>query len=189
MDGYHLNRKKHEWQSILSSLPVILLQQHTGWAFTLDATPSTYDIRSQMWIDGLCAHTMALGQLKRLGTLTGVAKGGQTKVRALLAGLVALANHTSDQVEAWHHPKHRGPYMDILAEVPAQDFQRVTVLYISKNTRTPDAPANEPQLRRRQREAALAAWERAKTFYDAKQEEWQETLDQDHKLIYEHAVN
>ena len=108
---------------------------------------------------------MALGQLKRLGTL--VPKGSQTKVRALLAGLVTLA----DQVkviaqlatvwEAWHHPKHRGPYMDILAEVPPQDYQRVTVLYISKNTRTPDAPANEPQLKKRQREAALAAWERA----------------------------
>ena len=33
-----------------------------------------------------------------------------------------------------------------------------------------------------------SAWERAKTLYDGKQEEWQETLDQDHKLIYEHAV-
>ena len=142
---------------------------------------------------------MALGQLQRLGTITGVTTGAQTKVRALLTGLVALANHTADQVkvivqlasvwEAWHHAKHRTPYMDILAEVPPQDFQRVTVLYISKNTRTPDAPANEPQLRRRQREAALAAWERAKTLFDSKQEEWQDTLDQDHKLIYEHAVN
>ena len=45
------------------------------------------------------------------------------------------------------------------------------------------------QLRRRQRETALAAWERAKTLFDAKQEEWQETLDQDYKLIYEHAIN
>ena len=152
-----------------------------------------------MWVYGLCAHTMALKQLKRLGTLTGVPKGSQTKVRALLAGLVTLANQTTDQVkvivqlasvwEAWNHPKHRSPYMDLLAEVPPHDYQRVTVLYISKNTRTPDAPANEPQLKRRQREAALAAWERAKTFYDAKQEEWQETLDQDHQLIYEHAVN
>ena len=142
---------------------------------------------------------MALGQLQRLGTITGVTTGAQTKVRALLSGVVALANHTADQVkvivqlasvwEAWHHAKHRTPYMDILAEVPPQDFQRVTVLYISKNTRTPDAPANEPQLRRRQREAALAAWERAKTLFDSKQEEWQDTLDQDHKLIYEHAVN
>ena len=182
-----------------AGLPVIPLQQHSGWAFTLDATPSTYDTRSQMWVYGLCAHTMALGQLKRLGTLTGVPKGSQTKIRALLAGPVTLANQTTDQVkvivqlvsvwEAWNHPKHRSPYMDLLAEVPPHDYQRVTVLYISKNTRTPDAPANEPQLRRRQREAALAAWERAKTFYDAKQEEWQETLDQDDQLIYEHAVN
>ena len=182
-----------------AGLPVIPLHQHTGWAFTLDATPSTYDNRSQMWVYGLCAHTMALGQLKRLGTLTGVPQGSQTKIRALLAGLVTLANQTTDQVkvivqlvsvwEAWNHPKHRSPYMDLLADVPPQDYQRVTVLYISKNTRTPDAPANEPQLRRRQREAALAAWERAKTFYDDKQEEWQETLDQDHQLIYEHAVN
>ena len=134
-------------------------------AFTLDATPSTYD-RSQMWVFGLCAHTMALGQLKNLGSITGVTAGGQTKVRALLTGLVALIQHTADHVkviaqmasvwEAWHHEKQRQPYMDILAEVPPQDFKRVTVLYISKNTRTPDAPAKEPQLRKRQRETALS---------------------------------
>ena len=66
-----------------AGLPVIPLHQHTGWAFTLDATPSTYDTRSQMWVYGLCAHTMALGQLKRLGTLTGVPQGSQTKIRAI----------------------------------------------------------------------------------------------------------
>ena len=76
---------------------------------------------------------------------------GPNKVRALLSGLVALSRHTADSVrvivqlasvwEAWHHAKHRLPYMDILAEVPPQDFQRVTVLYISKNTRTPPQAA------------------------------------------------
>ena len=181
-----------------AGMQVIPLQQHCGWAFTLDATPSTYDQRSQMWIFGLCAHNMALGQLKKLGSITGVATGEQTKVRAILTGLVALTHHTADHVkvivqmatvwEAWHHEKQRRPYQDILNEVPPQDFKRVTVLYVSKNTRTPDQPANEPQLKRRQRETALAAWERAKTLYDSKQEEWQETLDQDHKMIYEHAV-
>ena len=131
-------------------------------------------------------------------SVPGVAPGVQTKVRALLAGLVALAKHTEDQVkvivqlatvwEAWHQTKSRGPFQDILDELTPQDFTRVTVLYISRNTRTPDAPGNEPQLSRRQRDSALAAWERAKTLHDARQEEWQETLDQDHKLIYQHAV-
>lgn len=179
-----------------TGLPIVPLQQHSGWAFTLVATPSSYE---PLWIFGLCAHTMALGQLRRLGTITGVTPGAQSKVRALLAGLVVLARHTADPVkvivqlatvwEAWHQPKHRTPFQDILDEVPPQDFNRVTVLYISKNTRTPDAPGNEPQLRRRQRDSALAAWERAKTLFDAKKEEWQETLDQDHKLIYQHAVS
>ena len=67
-----------------AALEVLPLQQHTGWAFTLDATPSSYDSRSQMWIFGLCAHTMSVGQLRRLGAITGVAPGAQTKVRALL---------------------------------------------------------------------------------------------------------
>ena len=44
-----------------AGMQVIPLQQHCGWAFTLDATPSTYDLRSQMWVFGLCAHNMALG--------------------------------------------------------------------------------------------------------------------------------
>ena len=35
-----------------AGLQIIPLQQHCGWAFTLDATPSTYDLRSQMWIFG-----------------------------------------------------------------------------------------------------------------------------------------
>ena len=48
-------------------------------------------------------------------SVPGVAPGVQTKVRALLAGLVALAKHTEDQVkvivqlatvwEAWHQTK------------------------------------------------------------------------------------
>ena len=62
------------------------------------------------------------------------------------------------------------------------------MLYISRNTRTPEAPGNEPQLRRRQRDAALTAWERADALHDRKQTEWQTTLDRDHKAIYTHAV-
>ena len=77
--------------------------------------------------------------------------------RALLAGLVALAKHTEDQVkvivqlaivwEVWHQPKSRSTFQDIFEGLTPQDLSRVTVLYISRNTRTPDAPGNEPQLR------------------------------------------
>ena len=62
-----------------AGLPIIPNQQHTGWAFALDATPSSYDLRSQMWIFGLCARAMNLRQLHRLGTITGVTIGAQTK--------------------------------------------------------------------------------------------------------------
>ena len=125
---------------------------------------------------------MSLGQLKRLGATTGVPTGEQTKARALIAGIVALAKHTTTPAkvivqlttvwEAWRQPKSRAPFH---------------VLYISRNTRTPDAPGNEPQLRRRQRDSALTAWERAKTLHDQKHADWQDTLD-DRKLIYHHAV-
>ena len=173
-------------------------QPHNGWAYTLDATPSSYNDRSQMWVFGLCVHTMSLGQLKRLGAITGVASGVQSKTRALLAGVVALAKHTTTPVkvivqmttvwEAWHQTRSRAPFQDLLEEVTEQDFARITVLYISRATRTPDAPGNEPQLRRRQRDSALTAWERARVLHDHKQADWQATLDDDHQLIYKHAV-
>ena len=121
-----------------------------------------------------------------------------SKPKPGLAGVVALAKFTTTPVrvivqlttvwEAWHQPKSRAPYQDILQKVTDQDYGRITVLYISRNTRTPEAPGNEPQLRRRQRDCALAAWERAKTFQDHWQTEWQATLDEDHCLIYKHAV-
>ena len=115
-----------------------------------------------------------------------------------MEGLVALAKHTTTAVrvivqlvtvwEAWTQPKHRGPYLDQLEHVTEQDFNRVTVLYVSRNTSSPEAPGSEPQLRRRQRDAALAAWERAKDFQDHKRAEWQRVLDEDNKLIYTHAI-
>ena len=53
------------------------------------------------------------------------------------------------------------PIPNLLDNVTEQDRKRITVLYISRNTRISEAPGNEPQLRRRQRDAALTAWERA----------------------------
>ena len=63
-------------------------------------------------------------------------------------------------------------------------YARIKPLYISKNQSTPDAPANEPHLRQRQRDAALAAWERANTIYHHHTEAWQHTLDQGHMEVY-----
>ena len=131
--------------------------QHQGWAFTLGGTPSTYDQRSQVWVFGLCAHHMALGQLQRLGALTGIPNQPHTKTRALIAGLVALAKHTATPVrvivqlaavwEVWTQPRHRGPFQDLLEHLTEQDFTRATVLYVCRSTRTPEAPGNEPQSR------------------------------------------
>ena len=102
-------------------LQALAPHQHQGWAFTLDATPSAYDQRSQVWVFGLCVH------------------------QALLAGLVALARHTTTPVsvivqltavwEVWTQPRHRPPFQDLLEQVTAQDFTRVTVVYVCRNTR------------------------------------------------------
>ena len=80
-------------------LPVPQPHQYQGWAFTLDATPSTYDQRSQLWVFGLCVHTLHMGQLHRLGAITGIPTHPQTKTRALVAGLAALAKYTSTSVK------------------------------------------------------------------------------------------
>ena len=79
------------WQG----LHVLQPHQYQGWAFTLDATPSTYDYRSQLWVFGLCVHTLRTGQLQRLGAITGIPANPQTKTRALVAGLAALAQRSS----------------------------------------------------------------------------------------------
>ena len=183
------------WQDLQQLAP----HPHQGWAFTLDATPSSYDQRDQLWIFGLCAHTMSFTHLQRLAAITGTPPAPHNKARALMEGLVALAKHTSTPVrvivqlvsvwEAWTQPQHRGPFLDQLEQLTHQDYQRVTVLYVARNTTSPQAPGSEPQLRRRQRDAALAAWERAKTFQHRRSTEWQKVLDEDRKLIYAHAIN
>ena len=83
-----------------------------------------YDLRSQLWVFGLCVlHVLRAGQLQRLGAITGVPASPQTKTRALIAGLAALAKHTSTGVkvivqvaavwEAWTSPKHREHHLDL----------------------------------------------------------------------------
>ena len=151
LGGSHLNHKSNDASNshgCWTALEPLAPQQHLGWAFTLDATPSSYDARSQMWVFGLCVHTMSLGQLKRLGAIAGVPPGEQTKARALIAGLVALARHTSQSHCAIDYslgslaptqkqnpiPRHPGGHY----------LPRVTVLYISRNTRTPDTWKRAP---------------------------------------------
>ena len=60
--GYLLNHKNkeatstHQGHGCWTALEPLALQPRNGWAYTLDATPSSYDERSQMWIFGLvCA--------------------------------------------------------------------------------------------------------------------------------------
>ena len=191
-------RHPYQGHGAWRELAPLATHQYQGWAFTLDATPTSYDARDQIWVFGLCVHSLSMGQLQRLGAITGTTVTPHTKARALMEGLVALTKHTTTTVrvivqlvsvwEAWTHPKHRGPFLDILEQVTDQDFNRVTVLYVSRNTRSPEAPGSEPQLRRRQRDAALTAWERAKEFQSSKRTEWQHVVDEDAKLIYQHAI-
>ena len=104
--------------------------------------------RDQMWVYGLCVHTMTLGQLQRLGAITGVASGEQTKTRALLAGVVAsgqVHHHTCP----CHCPAHNS--LGSLAPTekpstipghstrrsPTRTMARITVLYISREHENP----------------------------------------------------
>ena len=69
---------------------------------------------------------------------------------------MALAKHTSTPVrvivqlatvwEIWTQPRKRPPFQDLLDQVTETDFARVTVLYVSRSTKAPEAPGNEPQL-------------------------------------------
>ena len=68
--------------------------------------------------------------------------------------------------EIWTHQRKQAPFQDILEQITEEDLARVTVLYVSRNTKTPEAQGNEPQLRRRQRDAALVACERANALHD-----------------------
>ena len=71
--------------------------QYIGWAFTLDATTSTYDPRSQVCVFGLCAHTQTMGQLRRLGAITGIPKGPQSQSSLCRPGCNDQTYHHSGQ--------------------------------------------------------------------------------------------
>ena len=145
-------------------------------------------------------NTIQYNTLQHIHTYihTYIQTGAQTKARALFAGLVALAKHTTTPVkviaqlasvwEAWQSHHRNQPFPDLVEDLTTSDRQRVTVLYVSRNTRTPEAPQSEPQLRRRQRDAALVAWERANSLHNRQQTDWQKTVDQDNTLIYKHAI-
>ena len=121
---------------------------------TLDATPSSYDMRSQAWIFGLCIHTYSMGTLLRKGTITGMAPG--SKARALFQGLLTLAQHVLTPVnvvvqlgsvwEAWKNPKKRHGFEDLTQGIEEHVYHHITPLYIHKNTRTPEAPRERAAL-------------------------------------------
>ena len=181
------------WQS-LEPLP---LQPWQGLSVTVDATPTSGDKRAQAWIYALCIHGYSLGALQRKGTITGMAKGPQTKARAIFQGLITLAQYiqtptrvivqVSSVWEAWNNPAKRKGFHDLVQGHPSEYFTLITPLYVPKNHKTPDAPGSEPHLRQRQRDAALAAWERATSIHNPDKEAWQRILDQDHLEIYQHA--
>ena len=127
-----------------------------------------------------------------------MARGPQTKARAIFQGLLTLAQfiqtptrvivQVSSVWEAWINPAKRKGFHDLVQGQAAEYFTLITPLYIHKNHKTPDAPGNEPHLRQRQRDAALAAWERATSIHNPEKEAWQRVLDQDHLEIYTHAA-
>ena len=166
-------------------------QPWQGLAVTLDATPSSYDQRSQAWIFALCVHTFSMGTLLRKGAITGMADQSPRIVPGT-HHLGPICPHT-DQCD---RPAGIGlgsldqPTKEEGIWRPGQRLWRTPLpapLYIHKNQRSPDTPGNEPHLRRKQRDAALAAYERATTLYDRQAEDWQKTL-QDHVKIYKHAA-
>ena len=169
------------WQT----LELLALQPWQGLSVTIDATPTSADARAQAWIYALCIHGYSLGALQRKGTITGMAKGAQTKARALFQGLLTLAQFVVQVSSVWEAPA--SGFQDLAH--PAEYYTRITPLYVHKNHKTPEAPGNEPHLRQRQRDAALAAWERATQIHNPDKEAWQNILDHDHYEIYQPAAH
>ena len=137
----------------------------TWLVVTIDAAPTTYDVRSQGWVFAICIHTISLGQLKRLAAITGLPPGKQSKARALYYGMRVLAQHVQQKVnlvipsvavwEAWTASKKHRPFVDLDALHNPEQKSKVTALYVSPKVRAPDQPGAEPHLRRRQRDAGL----------------------------------
>ena len=69
LEPQEAKRMVHQYQGhgAWKDLRPLAPHQYQGWAFTLDATPSSYDQRDQLWIFGLCAHTMTLKWLSMWG--------------------------------------------------------------------------------------------------------------------------
>ena len=138
----HPDQSHGSWQTLQP------LQQHqySGWAFTLDATPPRMTRPLCPYPQPGPAHPTWLtnkgkGPFRRTGCFSQIhhsASEGHCPIGLSLGSLAQAAQTTP---------------------VPGfrtnQDRRRVTVLYVPRNTKTPDAPGNEPQLRRRQRDAAL----------------------------------
>ena len=167
------------------------LQPWQGLSVTLDATPSSYDQRSQAWIFALCVHTFSLNPAEEGNHYGHGTRSTDQSPRAVPAphqlGHVLTPINVIVQLgsvwEAWTNPRKRKGFEDLAKGFEEDLFRRITPLYIRKN-----APGSEPHLRRRQPEAALAAYERASTIYDQHAESWQRTLDQDHLQIYKQAA-
>ena len=153
-----------------------------AWNHSHCKTPSSYDKRAQAWIFALCIHTFSFGALVRKGNRHATRSTDQSPrfvPRPNHPGTVRPDSRQSD-CSAWLSKAYaRGKVSLISHMFPA---------HIHKNQRTPGAPGSEPHLRQRQRDAALAAWERANTIHDANAEAWQRTLDLDHFQVYQHAA-
>lgn len=104
--------------------------QHQG-AFTLDATIQLSCQKPAVGVWAVCPRnvpwtTPPVGR--------DIPTGQQSKTRALVAGLVALAKRTSTPLkaivqmatvsEAWTNKRHRQAYLDLLEDIHEQDFQR-----------------------------------------------------------------
>lgn len=74
-----INKERYEHETGESSLKghglwrleILDLAAQRGYVVTIDATPTTYDLRSHGWVFASRLHTLSAGQLQRVAAITG----------------------------------------------------------------------------------------------------------------------
>ena len=87
-------------QGCWNTLEPLTLQPWQGLSVTLDATPSSYDPRSQAWIFALCVHTFSMGTLLRKGAITSADQSSRALPRAHHIGPICAHSDQCDR-PAW----------------------------------------------------------------------------------------
>ena len=166
---------------------------------SISTHPTSRDGRLKFWVFSIVLHQLNRPGFERKAAITGIVHGEQTRQRALFYALRTLAFYADNKCQVVLSDKaicqlwasRRGPvkYPDLDANFPADDYDKVRVLYVSNAAMRERHQAHTDfHLLRRQQEAKTVAIARATAEYQER--EHKELMEQDQLLtqVYETAV-